>query len=164
MGPQPAAFAIGVLPDIYAFHRYTRNSAGLWTTQGRQFALRVRGWAPGLHRTLGGPPTLPLRPVIPNNACTPRITAAAGTKFAGASFKGTFNGPERPNYSLSTVVYTPKCFIPHVELLRQGCPHCAIFPTAASRRSLGRLSVPMWPIALSGRLPIVALVGRRPAN
>ncbi len=36
------------------------------------------------------PPTLPLRPVIPNNTRTPRITAAAGTKLAGASFTGTF--------------------------------------------------------------------------
>ena len=30
-----------------------------------------------------------LRPVIPNNACTLRITAAAGTKFAGAFSSGT---------------------------------------------------------------------------
>ena len=102
--------------------------------------------------------------MIPNNARTPRITAAAGTKFAGASSNGTFNAAVATPYSHPTVVYTPKCFIPHVELLRQGCPHCAIFPTAASRRSLGRFSVPMWPIALSGRLPIVALVGRHPAN
>src|SRR5690606_16287391 len=42
--------------------------------------------------------------------------------------------------------------------------HCAIFPTAASRRSLGRVSVPVWPVALSGRLPVVALVGRYPTN
>ncbi len=49
-------------------------------------------------------------------------------------------------------------------LLRQGFPHCAKFPTAAYRRSLGRISVPMWPITLSGRLPIVALVGLYPAN
>ena len=49
-------------------------------------------------------------------------------------------------------------------MLGQGFPHCPIFPTAASRRSLDRLSVPVWPITLSGRLPIVALVGRYPAN
>ncbi len=49
-------------------------------------------------------------------------------------------------------------------LLRQGFPHCAKFPTAASRRSLGRISVPMWPFTLSGRLPIDALVGLYPAN
>ncbi len=29
--------------------------------------------------------------VIPNNARTPRITAAAGTELAGASFSGTVN-------------------------------------------------------------------------
>ena len=32
-----------------------------------------------------------------------------------------------------------------------------------SRRSLGRVSVPMWGIPLSGPLPIVATVGRCPA-
>ena len=31
------------------------------------------------------PPTDPLRPVIPSNACTLRLTAAAGTELAGAS-------------------------------------------------------------------------------
>ena len=49
-------------------------------------------------------------------------------------------------------------------MLHQGFPHCAIFPTAASRRSLDRVSVPMWPFILSDRLLIVALVGRYPAN
>ena len=57
-----------------------------------------------------------------------------------------------------TELYDPKAFFAHAALLRQGSPHCAIFPTAASRRSLGRVSVPVWPITLSGRLPIVALV------
>ncbi|MFM2127829.1 MAG: hypothetical protein RIQ86_342, partial [Actinomycetota bacterium] len=42
--------------------------------------------------------------------------------------------------------------------LGQSFLHCPIFPTAASRRSLGRVSVPVWPVALSGRLPVVALV------
>ena len=58
----------------------------------------------------------------------------------------------------------PKHFFTHAASLHQGSPHCAIFPTAASRRSLGRVSVPMWPSALSGRLPIDALVGFYPAN
>ena len=65
--------------------------------------------------------------------------------------------------SLLKAVYNPKAFVPHAALLRQGCPHCAIFPTAASRRSLGRISVPMWPVGLSTRLPIVGTVGRHPA-
>ena len=63
-----------------------------------------------------------------------------------------------------TEVYNPRTFVLHAALLDQGFPHCPIFPTAASRRSLGRISVPMWPITLSGRLLIVALVGRYPTN
>ncbi len=38
----------------------------------------------GFHIQLAEPPTRALRPVIPINACTLRITAAAGTKLAGA--------------------------------------------------------------------------------
>ena len=49
-------------------------------------------------------------------------------------------------------------------MLGQAFAHCPIFPTAASRRSLDRVSVPMWPITLSGRLLIVALVGRYLTN
>ena len=49
-------------------------------------------------------------------------------------------------------------------MLHQSFLHCAIFPTAASRRSLGRISVPMWPFNLSVRLLIVALVSRYLTN
>ena len=66
--------------------------------------------------------------------------------------------------SLRTEVYNPKTVFLHAALLHQGFPHCAIFPTAASRRSLGRVSVPMWPFNLSVRLLIVDLVGRYPTN
>src|SRR5699024_5371971 len=61
-------------------------------------------------------------------------------------------------------VYNPKAVLPHAASLRQASAHCAKFPTAASRRSLGRVSVPVWPITLSGRLPVVALVGPYPTN
>ncbi len=54
------------------------------------------------------------------------------------------------------VLYNPKAFFTHAAWLHQGSPHCAIFPTAASRRSPGRVSVPMWPVILSDRLEIVA--------
>jgi hypothetical protein len=66
--------------------------------------------------------------------------------------------------SLRKGVYNPKAFILHAASLRQAFAHCGIFLAAASRRSLGRISVPMWPYTLSGRLPIVALVGHYPAN
>ena len=70
----------------------------------------------------------------------------------------------RHSSSLATEVYNPKTFFLHAALLGQSCLHCPIFPTAASRRSLDRISVPMWPITLSGRLPIVDLVGRYLTN
>ena len=57
-----------------------------------------------------------------------------------------------------------KTFITHAALLRQGFPHCAIFPTAASRRSLGRVSVPVWLIVLSDQLTIVGLVSHYLTN
>ena len=66
--------------------------------------------------------------------------------------------------SPSIAVYDPKAFIPHAASLRQGFPHCARFLTAASRRSLDRISVPVWPITLSGRLSIVALVSHYLTN
>jgi hypothetical protein len=66
--------------------------------------------------------------------------------------------------SLLKAVYNPKAFFPHAASLRQAFAHCARFPTAASRRSLGRVSVPVWLVALSRQLPVVALVGRYPTN
>ncbi len=96
--------------------------------------------------------------MIPNNANPLRITAAAGTKLAGA-------------YSAGTVIivpakelYNPKAFVTHAAWLDQACAHCPIFPTAASRRSLGRVSVPVWLIILSDQLRIVALVSHYLTN
>ncbi len=63
-----------------------------------------------------------------------------------------------------TELYDTRAFITHAALLRQAFAHCAKFPTAASRRSLDRVSVPVWLIILSDQLPIVALVGLYPAN
>ncbi len=63
-----------------------------------------------------------------------------------------------------TGFYDPKAFITHAASLGQAFAHCPKFPTAASRRSLDRVSVPVWPITLSGRLPIAALVGLYPTN
>ena len=63
-----------------------------------------------------------------------------------------------------TELYNPKTFFTHAALLRQAFAHCAIFPTAASRRSLGRVSVPVWLIVLSDQLIISGLVGHYPTN
>ena len=70
-----------------------------------------------------------------------------------------------PTYSShSCEVYIPKNFILHAALLGQAFAHCPKFPTAASRRSLARISVPVWGINLSVPLLIIVLVGRYPAN
>ena len=66
--------------------------------------------------------------------------------------------------SLKKEVYDPRAFIPHAVLLRQAFAHCGKFPTAASRRSLGRVSVPVWLIILSDQLLIVALVSHYLTN
>ncbi len=63
-----------------------------------------------------------------------------------------------------TELYDPKTFITHAAWLDQAFAHCPIFPTAASRRSLGRVSVPVWLVILSDQLPVIALVGHYPAN
>ena len=63
-----------------------------------------------------------------------------------------------------TVVYNPRAFVLHAASLRQACAHCGRFSTAASRRSLGSVSVPVWRIILSDPLPVVALVGLYPTN
>ena len=105
--------------------------------------------------------------MIPNNACSPRITAAAGTELAGASSWGTVNTRDyspRIHSSPTKGVYNPRAFILHAASLGQGFPHCRSLSTAASRRSLGRISVPVWLTILSDQLPIVALVVFYTAN
>ena len=101
----------------------------------------------------------------PDNACILRITAAAGTELADAySYAtvkylhvGTFLGVEKQ-------FTTHRAVILHAAWLGQTCVHCPIFLTAASRRSLVRVSVPVWGIILSEPLDIVALVSRYLTN
>jgi hypothetical protein len=66
--------------------------------------------------------------------------------------------------SLIKEVYTPKGVFLHAALLRQAFAHCGKFLTAASRRSLGRISVPVWLVNLSIQLLIVALVSHYLTN
>ncbi|KAK1405783.1 hypothetical protein QVD17_42519 [Tagetes erecta] len=93
-----------------------------------------------------------LRPIIPDNACILCITAAAGTELADAYSPDTVIAS-----SPGKEVHDPWAFYLHAALLRQAFAHCGKFPTAASRRSLGRVSVPVWLIILSDQLLIIAL-------
>ena len=71
---------------------------------------------------------------------------------------------ERAISSPPKELYNPKAFVLHAALLNQACAHCPKFPTAASRRSLGRVSVSVWLVVLSDQLQIVGLVGFYPTN
>ena len=123
--------------------------------------MRPHRWAVRFNIRLTKPATRSLRPVIPDNARGLCITAAAGTELA-------------PPYSWDTViladsspkkaVYNPKTFFPHAASLGQGFPHCRIFSTAASRRSMARIAVPFLGNTLSCPLPVIALVSHYLTN
>ncbi len=104
-------------------------------------------------------------------AYTPFTPSKSGQRSLPTYYRGcwhvvsrSFLSGYRPFSSPLTAVYNPKTVIPHAASLRQAFAHCAKSLTAASRRSLARISVPVWPIILSDRLPIVALVGYYPTN
>ncbi len=122
-------------------------------------------------------PVLSLRTC--QTACAPFTPSNSEQRSQPPYYRGCWHGVSRclfPRYrhagsissssrsSLRKEFYDPKAFVTHAALLHQACAHCAIFPTAATRRCLDRVSVPVWPINLSARLPIVALVGYYPAN
>ena len=115
----------------------------------------------------------------PDNARIPRITAAAGTELADAYSYGTLVGPrvtliapvQKKFKTHRAVAFTRHGWIrlsPIVQysslLPPVGVCHCPIFLTAASRRSLDRVSVPVWGTNLSVPLDIVASVGRYPTD
>ena len=58
----------------------------------------------------------------------------------------------------------PKHFILHAASLRQTFVHCGRFSTAATRRCMGRISVPSVGVTLSGPLGVIGLVGHYPTN
>ena len=61
-------------------------------------------------------------------------------------------------------VYNPKAVVLHAALLHRACAHCGRFLAAATRRCLGRVSVPVWLIVLTDQLPVAGLVGHYPTN
>ena len=91
-----------------------------------------------------------LRPINPDNACTLRITAAAGTKLAGAYSKVGLPTIKRslqpiglhPSRGIAASDFRPLRTIP-------GC---------ATRRCMARISVPFRGYTLSRPLPVVVLV------
>uniref|UniRef100_M1E0K0 Unknow protein n=1 Tax=Solanum tuberosum TaxID=4113 RepID=M1E0K0_SOLTU len=96
------------------------------------------------------PSTDALRPIIPDNACILCITVAVGTELADAYSPDTIIAS-----SQEKEVHDPWAFYLHATLLHQAFAHCGKFPVAASRRSLGHVSVPVWLIIA---LPFPAVV------
>ena len=140
-------------------------SAHFIYTQEYQYQWQFYSWAIGFHHWLKIPPANPLNLINPDNACTLRITAAAGTELAGAYSYNTVKLVHVPVFLLVKKQFTTRrAVVLHAAWLHQSFLHCAIFLTAASRRSLVRVSVPVWGITLSGPLPIVALVSRYLTN
>ncbi len=76
----------------------------------------------------------------------------------------SLTGINRKDFLTAESALQPQAFFTHAALLDQAFAHCPIFPTAASRRSLGRVSVPVWLIILSNQLLIVALVSHYLTN
>ena len=112
-------------------------------------------------------------------AYTPFTPSNSGQRLHPPYYRGCWHGVSRCFFcrlrqdprvltigfsSLLKVLYNPQAFFTHAALLDQACAHCPIFPTAASRRSLGRISVPVWLIILSNQLLIDALVSRYLTN
>ncbi len=112
-------------------------------------------------------------------ACAPFTPSNSEQRLQPPYYRGCWHGVSRCLFlryrqaerisspgcsSLRKGLYDPKAFIVHAAWLHQAFAHCAIFPTAATRRCLDRVSVPVWPANLSVRLPIAALVGRYPTN
>ena len=101
----------------------------------------------------------------PDNACILRMTAAAGTELADAYSYSTVNRLHVVEFlPIQKQFTTHRAVILHAAWLGQTFVHCPIFLTAASRRSLVRVSVPVWGIILSDPLNIVALVSRYLTN
>ncbi len=120
--------------------------------------------------------SLEISPSTCRSAYAPFTPSKSGQRLLPPYYRGCWHGVSRSflqryrrsrrngHSSLLTVLYTPKGFVAHAASLRQTFVHCARFLTAASRRSLGRISVPVWLVVLSDQLPIVALVSRYLTN
>ena len=89
------------------------------------------------------PPTNPLRPINPDNACIPRITAAAGTDVSRCFFSSYLHSLVTDKRSLRTLVLLPPLGITPSSLrsLRK-IPHCClqIGVWAVSQSQCGRSS------------------------
>ena len=151
---QKVAFASGIPSNLYEFYPSIRNSTFPYQTLVFQFWNLSWSQATRFIFQLKKPPTDSLHPVIPNNTCPPRITAAAGTELAGTSSSSTVivllgERALQPNSchhsrNIAGSGFRPLSKIPHCCLLKESGP--CLSPSVADHplrpatdRSLGRL-------------------------
>ena len=86
---QIIAFALGLPSIITVFYPYNRNSIILYLYSSFKVLKKFIKLSSIFFFQLKKQSTNFLRQIIPNNACSPRITAAAGTELAGTFSLGT---------------------------------------------------------------------------
>ena len=120
---------------------------------------------PGISPLTYKPPTHPLNPINPDNACILRITAAAGTELADAYSHGTVSlrhvGGFFPWKSSLQPIGPSSCTRHGWFRLASIDQYSSLLPPV---KSLVRVSVPVWGIFLSEPLDIIALVSRYLTN
>ncbi len=112
-------------------------------------------------------------------ACVPFKPSDSEQRSPPPSYRGCWHGvsrgflrglgQERMMLALSPILppnrsLQPEAFILHAASLHQTFVHCARFSTAASRRSLGSVSVPVCGNTLSGPVRVLALVSHYLTN
>lgn len=120
-------------PVFFRISTHSTATCGIpWSSAGLQtgsFQRPLPGERWRFHARLARPPTSPLRPIIPNNACPLRLTAAAGTELAGAYSHGTV----KP-------MCTTRIFFPHKSGLQAEALHPA---RGVARSGLPPLTKPL---------------------
>ena len=163
MLPTLSRLSVSIQPESRLRHRYSSRYLRI-SPLHREFhfplwysSLTVSNALPRLSRGLSH--------LTYQTACAPFTPSDSEQRLHPPYYRGCWHGVSRcflcgyrQISSPLTELYTPKGLIVHAALLRQAFAHCAKFPTAASRRSMGRVSVPLWLIILSNQLLIVALV------
>jgi hypothetical protein len=104
-------------------------------------------------------------------ACAPFKPSDSDQRSGPSYYRGCWHEVSRPFLWVWSKIPKPRqwfthqrCFIPHAALLRHAFAHCGRFVAAASRRSPGSVSVPMWRVMLSHPLGVLGLVSRYLTN
>ncbi len=103
--------------------------------------------------------------------CTPFTPGKSGQRLPPTYYRGCWHVVSRGLFKRYRLLLfplkrslQPESLLPSRGVAGSGLRPLPNIPHCCLRRSLGRISIPMWPVNLSVRLLIVDLVGRYPAN